>query len=215
MLVSRQRQRLPLAKLMGLSCHPCAGWIWRWRNAQAATSSVGWWSESSRWVARTGVGATLPAVVVLLPGNGCGGAAARQRQKTCVHACVRACVRVLRAQNPASLALPGDATRALQPLSTGCCCCSAWCTNLPPPAAALHCYHCRDDAPTATCVTAGPDPTQLKPLLSAPLADVQFTEDPHWVMCALVVVNAACNTALPLFIDRWVGVPPWEGVRRR
>lgn len=22
-------------------------------------------------------------------------------------------------------------------------------------------------------------------------------------MCALVVVNAACNTALPLFIDRW------------
>lgn len=31
---------------------------------------------------------------------------------------------------------------------------------------------------------------------------VQFTHQPHYTMCALVVVNAACNTALPLFIDR-------------
>ncbi|EFN57253.1 hypothetical protein CHLNCDRAFT_16812, partial [Chlorella variabilis] len=29
-----------------------------------------------------------------------------------------------------------------------------------------------------------------------------LTRDPHFTMCALVVVNAACNTALPLFIDR-------------
>ena len=29
-----------------------------------------------------------------------------------------------------------------------------------------------------------------------------FAEQPHYTMCALVVVNAACNTALPLFIDR-------------
>ncbi|KAL4434041.1 hypothetical protein ABPG75_000482 [Micractinium tetrahymenae] len=29
-----------------------------------------------------------------------------------------------------------------------------------------------------------------------------FTHHPHYTMCALVVVNAACNTALPLFIDR-------------
>jgi metal transporter CNNM len=36
-----------------------------------------------------------------------------------------------------------------------------------------------------------------------------FSHNPHFTMCALVVVNAACNTALPLFIDRWVQGKGW------
>jgi hypothetical protein len=39
-------------------------------------------------------------------------------------------------------------------------------------------------------------------MLMPALPLTQFTRDPHFVMCSLVVVNAACNTALPLFIDR-------------
>lgn len=49
-------------------------------------------------------------------------------------------------------------------------------------------------------------PRLAHPPRSVPVAHgtpLQFTLNPHWTMCALVVVNAACNTALPLFIDRW------------
>ena len=45
-------------------------------------------------------------------------------------------------------------------------------------------------------------PTRAHAPLAAPCCHMQFTEKPHYTMCSLVVVNSACNTALPLFIDR-------------
>lgn len=54
-----------------------------------------------------------------------------------------------------------------------------------------------------SCRSNNPHPMPPHPPPIHPTTIRQFTRNPHFVMCSLVLVNAACNTALPLFIDRW------------